>query len=73
MTGNFHVQFCGEGVAVTSPPYPAQGGAIPQGDPALPVCQSALSHPEETGRRGHVKCSLAFHPTCSPARRRTAN
>ena len=29
MKGNFHVQFLGEGVAATSPPYPTPGGAIP--------------------------------------------
>ena len=26
MKGNFHVQFLGEGVAATSPPYPTPGG-----------------------------------------------
>ena len=31
MKGNFHVQFLGEGVAATSPPYPTPGGAIPWG------------------------------------------
>src|SRR5207302_9170939 len=34
MKGNFHVQFLGEGVAATPPPYPAGGGATPRGDPA---------------------------------------
>ena len=34
MKGNFHVQFLGEGVAATSPPYPTPRGAIPWGDPA---------------------------------------
>ena len=34
MKGNFHVQFLGEGVAATSPPYPTPGGAIPWGHPA---------------------------------------
>ena len=27
MKGNFHVQFLGEGVAATSPPYPTPGWA----------------------------------------------
>ena len=34
MKGNFHVQFLGEGVAATSPPYPTPGWATAQGDPA---------------------------------------
>jgi len=34
MNGNIHVQFLGEGVAATSPPYPTLRGAIPWGDPA---------------------------------------
>ena len=29
MKGNFHVQFLGEGVAATSPPYPTLQGVIP--------------------------------------------
>ena len=29
MKGNFHVQFLGEGVAATSPPYPTLGWAEP--------------------------------------------
>ena len=43
MNGNIHVQFLGEGVAATSPPYPTSGGAIPQGYPARKA-------PEETGK-----------------------
>ena len=49
MKGNFHVQFLGEGVAATSPPYPTPRGAIPWGDPArnpsvyFPVSASASS------------------------------
>jgi len=31
MKGNFHVQFLGEGVAATSPPYPTLGWATTQG------------------------------------------
>ena len=30
MKGNFHVQFLGEGVAATSPPYPTSGWATTQ-------------------------------------------
>ena len=30
MKGNFHVQFLGEGVAATSPPYPTPGWATTQ-------------------------------------------
>ena len=30
MKGNFHVQFLGEGVAATSPPYPTRGGQPPR-------------------------------------------
>ena len=29
MKGNFHVQFLGEGVAATSPPYPTGVGNLP--------------------------------------------
>ena len=34
MKGNFHVQFLGEGVAATSPPYPTPGRVTALGDPA---------------------------------------
>ena len=34
MKGNFHVQFLGEGVAATSPPYPTPGWATTQVYPA---------------------------------------
>ena len=40
MKGNFHVQFLGEGVAATSPPYPTPRGrgAIPRATrPGTPV------------------------------------
>ena len=36
MKGNFHVQFLGEGVAATSPPYPTPGWATTQVYPAQP-------------------------------------
>ena len=35
MKGNFHVQFLGEGVAATSPPYPTGEVAIPPCYPAM--------------------------------------
>lgn len=34
MKGNFHVQFLGEGVTATSPPYPTLGWATTQVYPA---------------------------------------
>ena len=34
MKGNFHVQFLGEGVAATSPPYPTPGWVTTQVYPA---------------------------------------
>ena len=38
MKGNFHVQFLGEGVAATSPPYPTRGGQPPRSTrPGLPT------------------------------------
>ena len=39
MKGNFHVQFLGEGVAATSPPYPTGEVAIPPCYPAHRVNQ----------------------------------
>jgi hypothetical protein len=36
MNGNIHVQFLGEGVAATSPPYPTGEVAIP---PCYPACR----------------------------------
>ena len=42
MKGNFHVQFLGEGVAATSPPYPTPGWATTQVYPARgPVVQDS--------------------------------
>ena len=37
MNGNIHVQFLGEGVAATSPPYPTSGGQ-PPGRPGPITC-----------------------------------
>jgi|GEM_PF-6236330 len=36
MNGNIHVQFLGEGVATTSPPYPTPGCETTQAYPAEP-------------------------------------
>src|SRR5208337_4505586 len=41
MKGNFHVQFLGEGVAATSPPYPTLGWATTQVYPARITGESA--------------------------------
>ena len=41
MKGNFHVQFLGEGVAATSPPYPTLGGRPPR--PTRPIARG-VSH-----------------------------
>ena len=46
MKGNFHVQFLGEGVAATSPPYPTPGWATTQVYPAR-----AAGDPERLGPR----------------------
>ena len=50
MKGNFHVQFLGEGVAATSPPYPTPGWAT---TPVYPASQSVDPSPRSyEGRRG---------------------
>ena len=43
MKGNFHVQFLGEGVAATSPPYPTPGWAT------TPVYPARISPRTDTG------------------------
>ena len=54
MKGNFHVQFLGEGVAATSPPYPTPGWATTQVYPAR------ITH-------GGSNCSVATigHDNCT--------
>jgi hypothetical protein len=51
MKGNFHVQFLGEGVAATSPPYPTPGWATTQVYPAqgymMPVTMRLPSEVQE--------------------------
>ena len=49
MKGNFHVQFLGEGVAATSPPYPTPGWATTQVYPARITC----------GRRADLLAAIA--------------
>src|SRR5208337_304447 len=50
MKGNFHVQFLGEGVAATSPPYPTPGWATTQVYPAF----SGLGHGSNAGHSSGV-------------------
>ena len=50
MKGNFHVQFLGEGVAATSPPYPTLGWATTQVYPARITPDTGLRPP---GLRPH--------------------
>ena len=51
MKGNFHVQFLGEGVAATSPPYPTPRGAIPWGHPARNCLELPVPGTAEDARR----------------------
>ena len=47
MKGNFHVQFLGEGVAATSPPYPTLGGHPPRSTrPGIPALTPEFLTPE---------------------------
>src|SRR5208337_2901575 len=57
MKGNFHVQFLGEGVAATSPPYPTGEVAIPPCYPAgrcqaVPSGGRARARPDPAGPGG---------------------
>ena len=68
MKGNFHVQFLGEGVAATSPPYPTPGWATTQVYPAAKPRWSVYSSPLQVGH-GLVKitrvgCYLDVEHTC---------
>ena len=49
MKGNFHVQFLGEGVAATSPPYPTLGWATTQVYPARAAGDPERLDPERLG------------------------
>ena len=51
MKGNFHVQFLGEGVAATSPPYPTPGWATTQVYPARITPQLTPDYAPDTGLR----------------------
>src|SRR5208337_4266226 len=68
MKGNFHVQFLGEGVAATSPPYPTPGWATTQVYPAPDLLDegaprradrphSGLHDDRPGGRGGHGRCA----------------
>src|SRR5208337_3736252 len=62
MKGNFHVQFLGEGVAATSPPYPTGETAM---SPRYPtgVVAGLVSHHGSIGT-----CDSSWHaPPCHPA------
>ena len=50
MKGNFHVQFLGEGVAATSPPYPTLGWATTQVYPARGARPRGALDPAEPWR-----------------------
>ena len=63
MKGNFHVQFLGEGVAATSPPYPTPGWATTQVYPARnstantlvpPRCDCAAGEQPQSCREGEA-------------------
>ena len=48
MKGNFHVQFLGEGVAATSPPYPTPGWATTPVYPAQDLTGSYILRRQRT-------------------------
>ena len=54
MKGNFHVQFLGEGVAATSPPYPTPGWATTQVYPAR-ISRHRISPQPPATRRGGIR------------------
>src|SRR5437762_675134 len=59
MKGNFHVQFLGEGAAVTPPPYPAEG------DPSWPMGQGeslAISADSLVQRQGPCRSASDGKP-----------
>ena len=57
MKGNFHVQFLGEGVAATSPPYPTPGWATTQVYPARG--DPGIHGPTHHARPGLACCKVA--------------
>ena len=68
MKGNFHVQFLGEGVAATSPPYPTPGWATTQVYPAVvqvTTLACALSADHRLGGLAACDCRSGVPP---PAR-----
>jgi hypothetical protein len=64
MNGNIHVQFLGEGVAVTPPPYPARMEKDAAGCPSLPLHYGFMNP-------GTRRTSPAVYPTvCAAAHNR---
>ena len=61
MKGNFHVQFLGEGVAATSPPYPTLGGEPPRS--TRPPKAIPIAAPGEGTIATRVAAGLGLRPT----------
>ena len=61
MKGNFHVQFLGEGVAATSPPYPTLGGEPPRS--TRPPKALPIAAPGEGTIATRVAAGLGLRPT----------
>jgi len=61
MKGNFHVQFLGEGVAATSPPYPTPGWGTTQVYPARNSPRLGLRPREIQDGNGQLATRLPFH------------
>ena len=59
MKGNFHVQFLGEGVAATSPPYPTPGWATTQ---VYPARNSPCRVGKEPARRARSSFGFPLPP-----------
>ena len=71
MKGNFHVQFLGEGVAATSPPYPTPGWATTPVYPAqvpfklAPMARSRLLVSRSLKKAQHHQLARStFPPWC---------
>ena len=62
MNGNIHVQFLGEGVAATSPPYPTVRYGVPGTTSVPPVTPiSVLLAPSSQSRRTSFTRSMPNH------------
>ncbi len=62
MKGNFHVQFLGEGVAATSPPYPTLGGRPPGSTRPAPSRRRGISTPGRVAPRKLGRPKLRWPP-----------